>query len=141
TMISRPSPARGAASGGAPQAVDLARIATFLGITTDELKTQLTGGKSLLDIATGKGKTATDLVTLMLAPWKEHLQINVKYGNTSQAEEDAMYQLRAVRTGTMISRPSPARGAASGGAPRGMRFKGVPGGGMMGGGKVGANTQ
>lgn len=118
------------------RAMDFNRIAAFLGITTDELRTQLTGGKSLAQVATDKGKTAKDVVAIILAPWKEHLQVDVKYGYTSQAEADAMYQLRAVRTEAIISRAVPARTSAPGGQP-GMGFRGFPGRGMMGRGPAG----
>lgn len=131
---------RGGPGVGISNAITLNRIATFLGITPEELKTQLAGGKSLLQLAIDNNKTAKDLVTTILAPWKEHLQIDAKYGYVSQAEADALYQLRAVRTEASLSRTMPARGAAPG-APRGMGFRGVPGRGMMGGGQAGANTQ
>ncbi|GEM_PF-3111318 len=132
--------ARGAIRGGPGminRGADLARIATFLGMTADEVRTQLASGKSLAQIATEKGKTAKDLVTTILAPWKEHLQIDVKYGYISQAEADARYQLRAVRTEEMISRTRPAK-------PAGARFqmgpRGVPGG-VSGGWQAGGSIQ
>lgn len=94
--------------------MDFTRIATFLGITTDELRTQLAGGKSLAVIATEKQKTVKDLVATILAPWKEHQQVDVKYGYISQAEADAMYQLRVIRTEASVSRTFPARTGTQG---------------------------
>lgn len=124
---------RGGFGVGFRDPITLTRIASFFGITLEDLRTQLRGGKSLAQIATEKGKTAREVVTVILAPWREHLQVDVRYGYLSQAEADAMYNLRAVRAEAAISRPMPVR-AGAGGLPGKSGFRGMPGKGMMGGG-------
>lgn len=104
---------RGNVGIGIRRDVTLRRLATLLGITSDEIKTQLSSGKSLLDIATSKGKTAKDVVDTILAPFKEHLQVSIKYGYISQADADATYQLRSSRTEARISRAAQQKTAVS----------------------------
>lgn len=146
---------------GALDSVTLTRIAQLLGLTPLQVQIQLAEGKSLAQIAESKGVTKEELVTTILAPRKEHLQVDVKYGNLTQAESDQLTiqaQQRVLNQITFAPPVTPGRGIAPGargyrgqgpsyGAGRGGMMGGGPGpgfsrggmrgGGMMGGGRMG----
>jgi hypothetical protein len=64
--------------------------ATYIGITRQELRTELRSGKSLAQIATAHGKTAAGLVDAMLAPAKARLDKAVQNGRLTQEQESQM---------------------------------------------------
>jgi hypothetical protein len=64
--------------------------ATYIGITRQELRTELRSGKSLAQIATAHGKTAAGLVDAMLAPAKARLDKAVQNGRLTQQQESEM---------------------------------------------------
>jgi hypothetical protein len=64
--------------------------ATYIGITRQELRTELRSGKSLAQIATAHGKTAAGLVDAMLAPAKARLDKAVQNGRLTQQQENQM---------------------------------------------------
>jgi tyrosyl-tRNA synthetase len=64
--------------------------ATYIGITRQELRTELRSGKSLAQIATAHGKTAAGLVDAMLAPAKARLDKAVQNGRLTQQQESQM---------------------------------------------------
>jgi hypothetical protein len=64
--------------------------ATYIGITRQELRTELRSGKSLAQIATAHGKTADGLVNAMLAPAKARLDKAVQNGRLTQQQENQM---------------------------------------------------
>ena len=53
--------------------VDRAALATFLGITEDELDTQLRSGSSILEITEAAGKTRTELETFLIDQYTTHI--------------------------------------------------------------------
>ncbi|HEY3921330.1 MAG TPA: hypothetical protein VGL76_04365 [Gaiellaceae bacterium] len=65
----------GAGSGGPPGGgpPGAQAITSYLGITADQLRTDLQGGETLAQIATAQGKTASGLETAMLADASTHL--------------------------------------------------------------------
>jgi hypothetical protein len=63
-------PGNGPPGGGPPGA---AGIASYLGITTPELRTDLQGGQSLADVAKAQGKTVSGLEDAMVADASTHL--------------------------------------------------------------------
>ncbi len=71
--------------GGIGFATDV--VTTYLGITKDELRTELRSGKSLADIATAHGKTADGLVQAMLDAATKKLDAAVKAGRMSSTQE------------------------------------------------------
>jgi polyhydroxyalkanoate synthesis regulator phasin len=63
--------------------------AAYLGLSEDELRTQLESGKSLADVAKAKGKSVDGLVAALVADAKKHLDEEVAEGHLtkSQAEQ------------------------------------------------------
>ncbi|BAL80588.1 hypothetical protein [Caldisericum exile] len=59
-------------------------IANYLGITVDELRTQLKSGKSLVTIATEHGKTEADLINFIVTKEKAYLDDALKSGKITQ---------------------------------------------------------
>lgn len=64
---------RGAGGMGRGLHVDRAALATFLGITEDELDTQLRSGSSILEITEAAGKTRTELETFLIDQYTTHI--------------------------------------------------------------------
>ncbi len=122
---------------------ELQRIATFLGITQDELKTQLQQGKSLAQIAEAKNITKQALIDFVMAPVKDFLQLGVKYGYLIQTQADEALKARQEWANAFVDRThtTPQAGAPSqaGGPKYGPRSGGNGlglgrmGPGMMGG--------
>ena len=71
------------------QAVEQA-IATKLGMTVQDLQTQLRSGKSLLDLAQAKGVSESDLRATIKTALKAELDKAVAEGKLTQAQEDAI---------------------------------------------------
>ncbi|MBI4288988.1 MAG: hypothetical protein HY671_11240 [Chloroflexi bacterium] len=67
----------------------LTRVATVLGVTPTELTAQLQAGKTLAQVAKDKGVDTAKVVEAILAPHKDQLQLNLKYGYITQAQADA----------------------------------------------------
>ena len=64
--------------------------ATYLGLTQDELRTQLEGGKTLAQVATAQGKSADGLEAAILAGAKQDLDQAVAAGKLTAAQEQEM---------------------------------------------------
>ena len=64
--------------------------ATYIGVTTAELRTQLEAGKSLATIATDNGKTADGLKAALTTAAKKDLDAAVAAGRLTQAQEDKL---------------------------------------------------
>jgi len=72
--------------------------ATYLGLTEDQLHAQLASGKSLADIAKGKGKTVDGLEKAMTADLQAKLDQAVKDKKLTQAQADEILK----RTNDML---------------------------------------
>ena len=86
--------------------------ATYLGITEDQLRTELQAGKTLAQIATAHNKTADGLVAALLADGKKHLDAAVTAGRLTAAQEQSMLdKLKALLTdvvnGKLPAAPGP----------------------------------
>lgn len=68
----------------------LADAAKALGMSTADLEAQLKSGKSLKDIATAKGMTEQQFRDAFVAAVKTDLDAQVKAGNLTQPQEDAI---------------------------------------------------
>ncbi|MDB5054231.1 MAG: hypothetical protein JWM44_2281 [Bacilli bacterium] len=68
--------------------LDTSGIATLLGITNEELKTALTSGKSLADVATEKGVDVQKLIDLQVASLLKGSDQDLKDGKITQADYD-----------------------------------------------------
>jgi hypothetical protein len=85
---------------GAPDAA-----AAYLGLSEDELRSQLESGKSLADVAKAQGKSVDGLVQALVADAKQHLDEEVAAGHLTKAREAEMLThleqgIRAMVTGT-----------------------------------------
>ncbi len=101
-------------------------VATYLGITPAELRTELESGKTLAQIATAHNKTADGVVTILLGQAKQKLDKAVSAGILTAAKE----QTRAGpsedgahrRRQRQAAEAGPAAGAPST-APSGLRLR------------------
>lgn len=128
--------------------VTLQRIAGTLGISAADLQTSLSKGETIAQIAQAQKVVTKLVVTAILAPESEILQVRAKYGYLTQAQATSILEQSRVWTEQAIQRPLysyRAPGTTPGGATspgtgygpgRGMMGNGgiLGGGGMMGGG-------
>jgi polyhydroxyalkanoate synthesis regulator phasin len=82
--------------------MDLDTLASTLGLTTDQLQTQLRAGTSLTDIITNQGKTVDEVVTALVAAQKTTLDQAVTDGKLTQAQEDQILNDLPARLTDMI---------------------------------------
>jgi hypothetical protein len=66
---------------------DLSAAATYLGVTTSVLQTDLRGGQTLAQVATAQGKTVDGLVSALVTAEKTHLDADVTAGKITAAQE------------------------------------------------------
>jgi hypothetical protein len=90
--------------------------ATCLGVSEDELRTELESGKSLADVARAKGKSVDGLVDALVADAKKHLDEEVSEGDLTreQAEELLSRLEEGIRAMVNGERPSMAPGQGFG---------------------------
>jgi uncharacterized protein (DUF433 family) len=79
-------------------------VATALGITVDELKTELTSGKSIADVAKAKNVDIAKVIAAMTAQMKTHLAEEVASGKHTQAEADAKLAEFTTRATEMVNK-------------------------------------
>ena len=75
----------GPAGGGGPPGA--AAISSYLGLTADELRTDLQSGKTLAQLATAQGKTVSGLEDAIVAGAKTNLDAAVAAGTLTAAQE------------------------------------------------------
>ncbi len=109
-----------------------ADLAAFLGITEDALRTEMTSGKTLAQVAETHGKTRDQLKAFLTAEQKEHLAEAVAAGKLTQAQADQKLAEMAARLDEMIDSTKPAGGpgARGGRMPGGMTPGGMAPGSM-----------
>jgi hypothetical protein len=73
-----------------PFGANLDAAAAYLGVTDAQLRTELSNGKTLAQIATAHGKTAAGLVDALLAAAKEKVDAAVTAGRLSRADADSL---------------------------------------------------
>ena len=111
--------------GGAPFASEA--VAKSLGLTADELRTELQSGKSLADIAKAKGVDIEKVKTAILEDFTAKEQAEVASGEHTQAEVDAKIAEFKTRLDDMVNGVKPA------GMPGDMGGKGMGEHGPRGG--------
>ena len=84
--------------------------ATAIGITAEELRTELQAGKSIADVATAKGVSVDTVIAAMVADMKAHLDEEVASGEHTQAEADAKLAEATTRITEMVNRTAPTAG-------------------------------
>ncbi|HEV7862185.1 MAG TPA: hypothetical protein VGR20_05770, partial [Acidimicrobiia bacterium] len=107
---------------------NLDAAAKVLGVTADELRSALQGGKSLADVAKDKGISVAKVVDTLVTELKAHLDAEVASGEHTQAEADAM--LAQARTGIedFVNGKGPLGGPGGPDGGRGPGGHGGPGG-------------
>ena len=100
-----------------------AAIATYLGLTAAELRTQLESGKTLADIAKAQGKTVAGLEDAIVADAKTHLDADVAAGKLTAAQEATMLADLKSHVDDMVNGvgPGPAAPAAGTAVPAAAR--------------------
>ena len=107
------APAAGNTSAAAAPTVDIEdhkgpgkgaeAVATALGITVEELKTELSSGKSIADVAKAKNVDIATVISAMKAALKTHLDEEVASGEHTQAEADAKLAEFSTRATEMVN--------------------------------------
>jgi hypothetical protein len=85
-------------------------IATYLGLTAAEIRTQLQAGKTLADLAKAQGKTVTGLEDAIVADAKTHLDEAVADGKLTSAQAASMLADLKSHVDDMVNGVAPARG-------------------------------
>lgn len=98
-------------NGAKPAGGLLDTAATFLGMPVSDVQSALRSGKSLADLATSKGKTASDLVTALLAPTKTKLDQAVSDGRITSAQEQTILTNLTTRLTNLVNNTKPASSA------------------------------
>jgi len=93
--------ARGAHFGGA--------VASYLGLTRAELRTQLRSGKSLAQIAVAQGKTVAGLKAVILAEARARLDRAVTAGWLTATQEQTLLDKLAAHIDDLVNRTGPRR--------------------------------
>ena len=94
---------------GGKMGAHLEAAATALGMTSDELKTALSGGSSLADVAASKNVAVQKVVDAIVADEKAEIAQAVTDGKLTQAQADAL-QAKVIEHVTAIvngERPAP----------------------------------
>ncbi|CAI6063310.1 SHOCT domain-containing protein [Cohnella sp. JJ-181] len=113
--------------GGFRAGWDSAELAKLLGLTEDELKTQLKAGKTLADIASAQGVEAQKVQALIQSALTEQLDSRLADGKITQAQYDAQKATLADRAADAMTGAYSGKGGGKGGH----------GGGFGGGGRGG----
>jgi polyhydroxyalkanoate synthesis regulator phasin len=134
---------------GGPENSLIVVAAKKLGLTTQELLTELQAGKTIADVAAEKNVAVDTIVEAVVAPRTERLNQLVTAGQLTQEQADAMLTLMKTEISEHINEAWSPRGFGRGlgsadenggygfGGPRGMMGGGPRGGGMMGEGRWG----
>ncbi|MDO8688656.1 MAG: hypothetical protein Q7R39_01345 [Dehalococcoidia bacterium] len=142
-LAAPPSPAPGPNYGfGFMGGVMLQRVASLLGITTDDIAAQLRQGKTLVQIGQTRNVSEQVLADTFVQPMKDELSLQTKYGYLTQEQAGARLQAQQDRVKDMVNATPGAQGTdgyGSGACP-GVGLGG-PGGMMGAGGMMGFGGQ
>ena len=103
-----PQGGRGGGMGRGGPGLDAA--ATALGITADELRTELEGGTTIAEVAAAKGVDVQTVIDAMVAQAKTHLDEEVAAGEHTQEEADQKLADLTERITDSVNNGMPARG-------------------------------
>ena len=87
-----------------------AAVAKVLGITADQLRTQVEAGKTLAQIAAGKGMSKPDLISGLVKAAEDQLATAVKDGRVTQAQADTIKGTFTARITALVDRVGPGPG-------------------------------
>jgi hypothetical protein len=96
--------------GGRHGGPGLDAAAKALGITTDDLRTQLQGGTTIAKVAAAKNVPVQAVIDAMVAELKTHLAQEVSSGEHTQAQADQQLAGATRRITDMVNNGMPARG-------------------------------
>jgi hypothetical protein len=82
----------------------LSAAATYLGLSTDELRTRLQAGKSLADVAAAQGKSVSGLEDALLANLKTDLDADVTAGRITSDRETQILADAKTRIAAQVAR-------------------------------------
>ena len=82
----------------------LEAAAEYLGLTQDELRTELDDGSSLADVAQSEGKSVDGLVDALVAAAKEDANAAVTAGRLTDAQRDEILATIEARVADMVNR-------------------------------------
>lgn len=83
-------------------------LATFLGVTAEDLRTELQAdGATLASVATAHGKSRDELKAFLTAEFQSHLAEHVANGDLTQEEADARLADKTANLDAMIDGTSP----------------------------------
>jgi hypothetical protein len=102
-----------------------ASAASYLGLTQDQLRTQLDAGKSLADIAKAQGKSVDGLEQAMTTAFQSKLDQAVKDGRLTTAQRDQIVAEFKAHLDDLVNSTLPAKPLPEGVHPFGPRF--IPG--------------
>jgi len=111
---------RGGSFGGMGRSTQLDAAAAFFGETSDQLRTDLQGGKSLAQLAGDKGRSVGDLEAAMLAAAKAQLDKAVTAGHLTATQEQQVLTRMQAQIANMVQRT----GGGPGGAGHSFGFGG-----------------
>ena len=103
--------------------------ASYLGLSEDQLRTQLENGKTLAEVAKSQNKSVDGLVDAIVADAKQHLDAAVKAGKITKSQEDSILSDMKARTKDFVNGKAPRFGFRhhfDGGPPPGEDM-GLPG--------------
>ena len=109
-----------AGSGGGPHpggAPGSEAVASYLGLTAAELRTQLQNGKTLAQIAAAQGKTIAGLEAVILADATTHLDEAVAAGKLTATQEQTMLAGLKAHLDDIVNRSGPPPGGPGHGGP------------------------
>ena len=133
-MVNSTRPARGEGNHrGGREGLGVDAVASVLGMTTEELHTELHAGKSLASIAESKGVAVQKVIDAIVAEVKAHVAEEVASGELTQAEADAKLADVTSKVTEMVNSTRPARGEGDHRGGRG-------GHGRHGRGEMGGNN-
>ena len=115
----------------------LGAAATYLGVSTSDLFTDLQSGKTLASVAKAQGKSVSGLVTAMVTAEKKSLASAVSSGQITQSQAQQLESSMQQRLTTLVNKGFSGFGRGGGGRFGGGGFGGPPGGGGLGGGAGG----
>lgn len=105
TLPQRPFGGHGMRMGAA-----LDEVASIIGISEDELRTQLQSGKTLAEVAKTKGISQSTLVNKLVSAAKSRIADAVKAGRLTQAQADQITKDLQSRITDMVTRTGPMGG-------------------------------
>jgi hypothetical protein len=108
----RPQGGPGMGHGGG---MGLDAAATALGITADELRTELQSGKTIAQVASDKGVDVQTVIDAMVAQLKTHLDEEVAAGEHTQEEADQKLADATTRITEQVNNTMSAGGRGPGG--------------------------